>query len=423
MTVVRNDPQRNPMADPLFRLLWVGEALASISEQLFIICLTLLVLDISGPGATLGLVLAVAAVPRAILLIPGGVLADRVDPARIVVTTTALRTVVLAILAALVVLGPPPITVVAGLGGLLGVLDAAYYPASLTLLPKVVAAPGLSRANALVQGAESAGDLFGPILATGIVTAFGFGGALSTVTWLYLLAVITLAAFARRLTRRSAAGVAPARQPPGPANGPTGDEPTFGWQAVRGGLRFAWSRPVVRTMLLVLAVLNVAVIGPVLVGGAVLAEQRLGGAAALGTIFAGFGAGSVLGLVAAGARPPRHRGLVLILGTVLIGAGTAAFGFVDALVPAMAVAAVIGVGAAYLGVVLVAWLQELVPAHLRGRVMSLVVLAVVAFDPFSYALAGLLLPTGITTMFLIAGSAVLLTAALTAMTPAVRRLT
>ncbi len=79
---------RGPLADPLFRLLLVGEALASLSEQVFIICLTLLVLDLAGPGATLGLVLAVAAVPRAVLLPIGGVLADRVAPARIVVAAT-----------------------------------------------------------------------------------------------------------------------------------------------------------------------------------------------------------------------------------------------------------------------------------------------------------------------------------------------
>lgn len=409
---MNTDPRpRGPLADPLFRLLWVGEAVASVSEQLFVVCLTLLVLDLTGPGATLGLVLAAAAVPRAILLIVGGALADRVDPGRIVVATTWLRTAVLGVLAALVVLGPPPVAVIAGLAALLGVLDAAYYPASLALLPTIVAPARLTRANALVQGAESAGDLFGPVLAAGIVAAVGLGGGLGAVTGLYLVAAIVLTAFGRRLGRtgRTApAVVAEGRMRPG---------------ELAEGLRFAWGEPVVRTMLLVLAVLNVAVVGPVLVGGAVLAEQRLGGAAALAAIFAGFGAGSLFGLVAAGARPPRRRGPVLVLGTALIGAGTAAFGFVDAVVPAMVAGAVIGVGSAYLGVVLVAWLQELVPAHLRGRVMSLVVIAVVAFDPLSYAFAGLLLPAGVTTVFVVAGAVVALAAAAALATPAVRRLT
>lgn len=379
------------MADPLFRLLWAEEALASISEQLFIVCLTLLVLDLTGPGAALGLVLAAAAVPRAMLLIFGGVPADRVDPARVVVASTWLRTLVLGGLAALVVFGPPPIIVIAALAALLGGLDGACYPASLALLPKVVPPAGLTRANALVQGAESAGDPLGPVLAAGIVGALGLGSGLGLAATLHLLGAIVLTAFARRVWRpRTVAGatMTPTSTPvAATTDTPTaGQETTLRPEELRGGLRFVWTQPVIRSMLLALAILNVAVVGPIFVRGAVLAEQRLGGAAALGTIFIGFGTGSLLGLLAAGARTPRRRGPVLIAGTALIGAGTTAFGFVDAIVPAMAAAAVIGLGSGYLGVVLVAWLQELVPEHLRGRVMSLVVLAVVAFDPLSYVL-------------------------------------
>lgn len=380
----------------LFPLLWTGEALASVSEQLFVVCLTLLVLDVAGPGAALGAVLAVAAVPRAVLLPLGGLLADRADPARIAAVTTVLRTVVLGALAALVALGPPPLWVVAALAGLLGVLDAAYYPASLVLLPRVVPPAGLARANALVQGAESAGDLVGPALAAVLVAAFGAGGGLGAVTGLYLLAAVVLTVVARKLGRLPAAA--------GPVARP-------GLRGLGEALRYVRDEPVVRTMLLVLAVLNLAVVGPVLVGGAVLAEQRFGGAAALGVVFAGFGAGSLAGLLAAGARPPRRRGVVLVAGPALIGAGTAALGFVPGLAAATAVAAVIGVGSAYLGVVLVAWLQERVPEHLRGRVMSLVVLAVVAFDPLSYLLAGVLLPFGVPVLFAVSGGIVLVTAA------------
>lgn len=52
-----------------------------------------------------------------------------------------------------------------------------------------------------------------------------------------------------------------------------------------------------------LAVLDLAVVGPVLVGGAVVAEQRLGGPVGLKMLFTGFGAGSPAGLLAAGLCP------------------------------------------------------------------------------------------------------------------------
>lgn len=65
--------------------------------------------------------------------------------------------------------------------------------------------------------------------------------------------------------------------------------------------------------------------------------------------------------------------------------------------------------------------HQLTFATITGN-RRIIVLAVVAFDPLSYALAGLLLPAGVTTMFLTAGVLVLLTAALTAAAAAVRRL-
>jgi len=83
--------------------------------------------------------------------------------------------------------------------------------------------------------------------------------------------------------------------------------------------------------------------------------------------------------------------------------GPAAFGFVAGPTAAIVVAAVIGIGEAYLGVVLIAWLQDRVPEEMRGRVMSLVAFAVVALDPLSFAVAGALLPAGTTVTFTVCG--------------------
>ncbi len=78
-------------------------------------------------------------------------------------------------------------------------------------------------------------------------------------------------------------------------------EPPAGLRALREGLRFAWAEPVVRTMLLVIATLNVAVIGPILVGGAVLAEQLLGSSLAYDS------RGATHSAAVPGARSRRHQ--------------------------------------------------------------------------------------------------------------------
>ncbi|WP_206506189.1 MFS transporter [Streptomyces chrestomyceticus] len=401
---------REPLGDPHLRRLIVGQGLAAVVDALFLIWLTLFVLELSEPGIATGLVLVAVALPRAALLLPAGVLVDRIGPARVAAGASWLRVAVLLALGALVTFTSPSVTTVALLAGTLGAADAAYFPAALAMLPAVVPTEKLSRANALVQGAESGGDLVGPAVAAGAVAAVGFEATLGGITAMAAVAAVALSTLVRVVRRGEGAGDA------------VDGERLSSARALGAGLRYAWREPVVRGMLAAVALINIAVVGPVLVGGAVLADQHLGGAGSLGVVLSGFGVGSLAGSLMAGWRPPTRRGWTVVGGVAAIGAGTAGLAAVTHVVAATAVASLVGLGSAFLGVVIVATLQERVPGHLLGRVLSLVVLATVAFDPFSYVIAGLLLPYGTTTLFLVCGSAVLACAGLVAASPAIRSL-
>ncbi|MFE9411522.1 MFS transporter [Streptomyces sp. NPDC006704] len=406
---------REPLGDAHLRRLIVGQGLAAVVDALFLIWLTLFVLKLSQPGMATGFVLVAVALPRAALLLPAGVLVDRLGPARIAAGAAWLRVAVLLALGALVTLTSPSVTAVALLAALLGVADAAYFPAALALLPSVVPNDRLARVNALVQGAESGGDLIGPAVAAGVIAVVGFDATLGGIAALAALAAVALSMAARALRRGESAGDV---VDPQPAEG----EQLSTARALGAGLSYAWREPVVRGMLAAIALINIAVVGPVLVGGAVLADQRLGGAGSLGIVLSGFGGGSLAGSLVAGWRPPARRGWTVAGGVAAIGAGMAGLAAVDDVVAATAVVSLIGLGSAFLGVVVVATLQERVPQRLLGRVLSLVVLATVAFDPFSYMLAGVLVPLGTTPLFLVCGSAVLACAALVALSPAIRSL-
>ena len=97
-----------------------------------------------------------------------------------------------------------------------------------------------------------------------------------------------------------------------------------------------------------------------------------------------------------------------------------ALGFVPSLLPAVAILAGMGVGAGYLGVVLMAWLQERTKPSLHGRVMSLMMFAAVAVDPLSYALMGALSELNLMIMFAAAGSLLVMGALLGAASRTVR---
>lgn len=419
-------PLWRPLKDRHFRRLFAGEGIALLADQMFLIALTLLVLEVAGPGYQLGSVLAVASIPGAVLMLVGGWVADRFPPAAVLVVSNAGRALLMAILAALVLSDAIRLWHLYALAGSLGLLDAFHYPAALSVVPTVVEKKELEAANALVQGAEQVSGLVGPALAAGAAASLGLGATFSAFALMFLATSAVALSVARGARRRRIVASGSMVAAPDVAAGgagisnPVKHAPEGRGGGILEGLRYAWRDPLIRAMLFVLAAINLAAIGPMIVGGAVLAEERLGGAGSLGILFSAFAAGSLAGLLAAGAAGrPRRRGATILGSTALIGLGS--LGFVPGLLSACAVAIAMGAGAGYLGVVLVSWLQERIEPALRGRVMSLVVFCSVAFDPVSYALAGALVGRSLTLTFAAAGTLMLVTALFGAFSRTVRK--
>lgn len=400
-------PLWQPLRQPRFRRLWAGASASLLADQAFFVTLTLLVLQVAGPGAELGAVLAVAAIPGAVLLPFGGWLADRVAPAAVMALASGGRALLMAALALLVIFDAVALWQLYLLGGLLSALDALYYPASLSIVPTLIDDDRLEPANALVQGAEQLSGLAGPALAAAIVGALGLGAAFSMLAFVFGVAAVAFGSLVRSGPLRPTASTSSAAE--------------SGVSALLAGARYAWSDPLIRTLLFVVAALNVAMSGPLLVGGVTLATERFGGPGAFGILMATFGGGSLIGAAAAGVLSRiRRRGVALLLVTATLGIGMALLGLAPSLAAAAPIAIVMGAGAGYLGVVLIAWLQERIAPELRGRVMSLVVFAAVALDPLSFALTGYLIESGITGVFFGAGALLGLTALLGAASRTVR---
>lgn len=93
-----------PLEGRSFRRLWLGQGLSLLADQTFFVALTLLVSQVAGVGVELGSVLAVSAIPGAVLTPVGGALADRFSPATLMVVASAGRAVLLSLLAAIVLL-------------------------------------------------------------------------------------------------------------------------------------------------------------------------------------------------------------------------------------------------------------------------------------------------------------------------------
>jgi hypothetical protein len=181
-------------------------------------------------------------------------------------------------MAALLIAGSPAIWVLGVLAALAGAATGFFNPASTGLMPAIVPPESLLRANGLRSTARSAGEIVGPIVAGAIVAASGPGWAVAVdaATFALSAALLTRMRDIRAPKREPASFLADLKE---------------GWSDV-ASRRWVW------TLLASVAIGNMmwgawSALGPV------IADDRLGGATAWGTVLASLGVGALAGSVAA----------------------------------------------------------------------------------------------------------------------------
>jgi hypothetical protein len=183
---------------------------------------------------------------------------------------------------------------------------------------------------------------------------------------------------------------------------------------IAAGMRYSWSDPFIRALLVMFAAINFSFVGPFIVGLTWLAQHRFSGAAAFGTILSAWGGSALLGTVIAGMiQAPRRRGILLVVMNVILGCGIASLAFVPNVLSASAIVAAMGFGSGLINVFLMAWLQANTDPAMLGRVMSLGMFSSLGLSPVSYALAGALVD-GHSILLFIGAGAIVICASLTA---------
>ena len=405
-TALRQLSLFQPLRHRGFRMVWIGETVSMFGDQFYLVALPWLALALTGSSLALGLVLMAAAVPRAALMLVGGALSDRYDPRAIMVASSAARAGLVGILALLVWTDAIQLWHLYLLGVGFGAADAFFQPAALALVPRLVPQDRLEASNALVMGSMAVMGMVGPaiagiaIAATG--TALGFGIDAAT----FAFAVVTLLFVRRPATAEPAAG--------SPATGGT-------LSAITAGLRYASADPQIRIVLAAVAVINLAVVGPFFVGLPVLVDGFDSGPLAYGIVLSAFGGAALTGAVVAGSLGARVRmSLAVPITAVALAIGMVLIGLAPNVWAATLAALPLGAGVGVLQVSGMAWLQRRSDPEYLGRVMSLVMFAVMGLTPLSYAVAGAVAESGTAILFIGSGLGMIFLAVATWLAPAWR---
>lgn len=354
-------------------LRWLAAYTSSmIGDSVYYIALSWAAVQ-AGSASQAGVVMAVSAVPRALLMLGGGVLADRLGPRRVVIGSDVVRCAAVLAVAALLFLTSPGLWPLAVLALVFGTVDAVFMPAVGALPARVTSRDQLARVQGMrglaIRFASVVGGPLGGlgVAVGGAAAAFALAGLLIAVSVPLLIAV--------RVRELPADDRAPAR----------GDT---AWRDLVGGLRYIRRHRVLAPLMLAIALGDLGFVGPLNVGLTLLADERGWGAAGMGWVLAGFGVGAgaaSLLLTVRGRLPHAGRvaGCAIIAGSVAIGA----LAYAPGLLAAVGVALLVGLLAGLSGAMCGALLQtQADPAYL-GRVTAVASLVSLGFAPLSMPLS------------------------------------
>jgi MFS family permease len=317
----------------------------------------------------------------------GGAFTDRFSPRSVMLASNLVRMSLVAGLAGLIFAGWIQVWMIFVFAFLFGLADAFFFPASSSIVPRLVRNEQLQTGNAAIQGTAQLSMFLGPVLA-GVLIALlggagdevtdmdGIGAAFGLDALTFAFSALTLALI--HLRRRD------------PAEDEIGGSSVL--RSIRQGLAAVWDDPTLRPLFIMLSLANMLVMGPVFVGIPVLADTRLdGGAAAFGIIMSAYGGGSLFGTVLGGVLPrPPARQFGVTLGVIwsLMGVSLAAAGLVTSTALVALAALVMGLSSGYVSILFITWLQRRTPDAMLGRMMSLVMVALIGLQPVSIAVAG-----------------------------------
>ncbi|HEX2809597.1 MAG TPA: MFS transporter, partial [Kineosporiaceae bacterium] len=112
-----------------FRLLWLGQSASVIGDGLVIVAIGLFVNRLTGDPSDVGVVLAAYSLPLVLLVLVGGVIADRLPRQAVMMVTDAIRGLAHGVLALLIATGTVRVWHMVVIGLLFGTSQAFFQPA------------------------------------------------------------------------------------------------------------------------------------------------------------------------------------------------------------------------------------------------------------------------------------------------------
>lgn len=332
-----------------FRLLFTGQAVSFFGSMVTYVAIPYQVYQLTGSSLLVGLLGLAELAPLLVTALVGGALADAVDRRRLVRLAELGLSIAAGGLLLNALLPSPQVWVLFVIASIMAGLDGLQRPPLDALTPRLVDRHELLAASALDSFRGNIGMIAGPAVAGVLIATGGLEVtyAIDLATFVFSLLMLTLM-----------------RAVPPP---PEAEPPSL--RRIVEGLRYATSRD---ELVGTYAVDLVAMFFGMPLALFPAFADELGGAGALGLLYAAPSLGSLIATLTSGwvSRVHRH-GLAVIVAAAGWGVGITVLGFASSL--PLALAALVFAGAADMisGIFRGTIWNQTIPDHLRGRLAGI----------------------------------------------------
>lgn len=354
-----------------FRLFFAGNLLSNVGSWMQITALGWLVFDLTNRSGSLGLVNFLSGAPIFFLTVFTGALADHVDRRKLLVFTQVVLMIQAGLFGWLATTGQMTMAAVYALSLIGGIAQAFMSPAFQAMTPDIVPRESLMNAIALSSAQFNAARLVGPVAAAVVVWVFARtpSAGVAEIFWVNAVSFVFVI--------WSLSVINPRQHPPHREHG---ESPV---QALLAGVRYALAHRRVWTHLLTAMMLTIFGMPFVTLLPALARDSLHLGVSGYSGLLAANGLGALVGALGVASLPVTvRRESVIRVGLTVMALGA----IVLSLAGSVAVfgATLVVMGVAFLSCVssINSNLQTSVPAHLRGRVMSLFVMSFMGMMPF-----------------------------------------
>lgn len=346
-----------------------GNGLSLAGDFVLLVALSWTAVKIGGAGAVTALLLA-ETVPRALMLIFGGAIADTLGPRLVLLRTTGARLAFLAV-GTIAVLSVHNFWVLLVIAIVEGVLLGLSSPSTGSVMPRLATGDQLARANSLYGTVLRVAPIAGAPVGAWLIATGQLWHAMLVITLTCAISFVTLAYATQGMQRP-----------------PRSEEDNL-IRRSGAGFRLLASNPRLRWMFIAAFSLDLAFGWPLEVALPLISHQREWGVAAVGVVVAAFGCGalvsSALGALIA------HR-IPITVRLIASGFGIAAGIVVMALMPSVLTLAIVsllvGTMCGLNGPAIVTTYQQAAPRSSMGGAMSMLALSGAGTGPASIALFG-----------------------------------